>query len=379
MSRVLGCAAAVLLLSSLYADEPRWWADDVEEALVAAKGNRPQIEKALREIPVDERKGMAFLVVNMPEMDLTSLSADFLKTNSALAHKAHREMPWGKAIPEDLFFNNVLAYANVDEKRDPWRAELYDLCMPIVKDCKTPAEAGHKINAELFKQLKLRYRKQDKAPNYSPKESIANGTASCTGLSIVLSDACRSVCVPARVVGTPNWIDKRGNHTWVELWDGDWHFTGACEASSRGLDVGWFTGIAAQAQKDSVEHAIYAASFRKTDTHFPLVWARRSKAVSAENVTDRYAKKKTADTFRLAVRVVNADKTRVARAVQVTAVNDANVKFVGKSHDESHDTNDFLSFDVLPGRDYAITVGDATRTVTAGKAGERQVVDFVVK
>src|SRR5262249_42591537 len=36
---------------------------------------------------------------------------------------------------------------------------------------------------------------------------------------------------------------------------------------------------------------IYAASFKKTPTSFPLVWDARNKSVSAINVTDRYAKK----------------------------------------------------------------------------------------
>ena len=39
------------------------------------------------------------------------------------------------------------------------------------------------------------------------------------------------------------------------------------------------------------EHAIYAASFRKTDLSFPLVWAPNRKDVFAENVTERYAAK----------------------------------------------------------------------------------------
>ena len=162
-----------------------------------------------------------------------------------------------------MFFNNVLPYANVDEKRDPWRQEFSDLCRPLVKDCKTPTAVAMKLNAELYKKLSLRYAPQRKAPNLSPSESILQGTASCTGLSIVLSDACRAVGVPTRLVGTPNWSDKRGNHTWIEVWDKGWHFTGACEPDPAGLDRGWFVGDAAKAQKDNPEHAIYAASFRK--------------------------------------------------------------------------------------------------------------------
>src|SRR5207248_8133691 len=131
--------------------------------------------------------------------------------------------------------------------------------MPLVKECKTPGEAAQRLNATIFDKLKVKYSTKRKQPHQSPKESIETGTASCTGLSILLSDACRSVAIPARLVGTPLWANKTGNHTWVEIWDGDWHFTGACEADPKGLDRGWFTGNASQAKKDDPKHAIYAA------------------------------------------------------------------------------------------------------------------------
>jgi poly(3-hydroxybutyrate) depolymerase len=288
--RVAIALTALALAAPARGAEPNWWSADAERALERAKGNRKELEKALADVPKDQRKGMAFLIENMPDGDLVALKAEFLLTNVDLAYKARKAVPWGKDVPEELFLNDVLPYANVDEKRDAWRAEFYDLCLPLVKDCKTPTEAVQKLNAELFKKLKLGYSTQRKAANQSPKESIEQGKASCTGLSIVLSDAARAVCIPARLVGTPLWADKRGNHTWVEIWDKGWHFTGACEPDPNGLDRGWFVGAAAQAKKDVPEHAIYAASFKKTQQHFPLVWALGNKNVPAENVTDRYAK-----------------------------------------------------------------------------------------
>lgn len=288
---------ALLCLSPFVtaADPAPWWNDEVETALKAAKGNRSELEKALHAVPKEQRTGMAFLVANMPDADLTALKAEFLLTNVELAYKARKETPWGKDVPEELFLNDVLPYANVDEKRDEWRKGFYELCMPMVKDCKTPTDAVQVLNAELFKKLNLGYSTQRKAPNQSPKESIEQGKASCTGLSIVLSDACRAVGIPARLVGTPLWADKRGNHTWVEIWDRGWHFTGACEPDPTGLDRGWFVGAAAQAKKDVPEHAIYAASFKKTRQHFPLVWAPKYQGVPGENVTDRYASKAAPD------------------------------------------------------------------------------------
>ncbi len=362
-----------------WAEAPsRWWSDAAESRLAKAGGNRTELEKALRAVPAEQRKGMEFLITHMPDSDLSALSADFLIANHELAYKARSETPWGKDIPEEIFFDHVLPYANIDEKRDPWRKEFYELAMPIIKDCKTPAEAAQKLNAELFHKIKVKYLPQNRPPNLSPKESIAQGNASCTGLSILISDACRSVCIPARLVGTPNWWNKRGNHTWIEIWDKDWHFTGACEQDAQGLNRGWFVGDAAKAQKDSPEHAIYAASFRRTNVHFPLVWDRRNTTVPGENVTDRYAKAPAPSrTARVAIRVLNAGRKRVAANVAVASAGEPNATLEGKSRDESADLNDYLAFELQPGKGYIVRVGRHEQTITAGKAGEFQIVDVI--
>ncbi len=291
-------AACLVVIGSLSAapallarDQGAWWPDEVEQALKKAGDNRDELQNALTKTPEEQRKGMAFLIANMPDRDLKSLHADFLLENVDLAYKARNETAWGKQVPEEVFLNNVLPYANVDESRDPWRKDLYELCLPLVKDCKTPSEAAMKLNSTVFTKLKVRYSTQRKQANQSPKESIDQGLASCTGLSILLSDACRSVGVPTRIAGTPLWSNNSGNHTWLEIWDDGWHFTGACEPDPKGLDRGWFVQNASEAKKDVPEHAIYAASFRRTPLSFPLVWARDRKDVFAENVTERYAKK----------------------------------------------------------------------------------------
>jgi hypothetical protein len=357
-----------------------WWADDVEQALAKAKENRPELETVLTAVPRAQRKGMAFLIANMPDGDLKSLRADFLLTNCELAYRARKEMPWGASIPEDIFLNDVLPYANVDEKRDAWRQEFYDLCVPIARQCRTPSEVARRLNGELFKKLNVKYSTKRKAPNQSPRESIEGGLASCTGLSIVLSDACRAVCVPARLVGTPMWMNNRGNHTWVEIWGNGWHFTGACEPDPNGLDRGWFVGDAAQAQKDSPRHAIYAASFQKSKLHFPLVWAMGNKDVPAENVTDRYTKKagpKT-DAVRVSIRVTGADGRRVVVPVTVTERGDPKARVEGESRGETADTNDLLSFDLRSGKEYVIQAAGVEKTVKTAEAGGQQLVEVVL-
>jgi len=353
---------------------------EIVEALSSAGANRAELERALKESTPEERPGMEFLIANMPESDRKVLKSDYLLENTRLAYRARRETPWGKSIPAELFLNDVLPHAHVDETRDPWRKEFFDLCMPMVKDCKTPEEAARKLNAELFGKLKVKYSTKRRAPNQSAKETLETGLASCTGLSIVLADACRAVCIPARLVGTPLWANKRGNHTWVEIWDGDWHFTGACEPDKNGLNRGWFIGDAAQAKKDSFEHAIYAASFAKTRQHFPLVWAMRNKNVPAENVTDRYARPEEGNksTVRLLVRVLDGERQRVVKGVRVIAQSEGNQELAGESRGESADLNDILKFDVQPGADYVVKVGDLERKVKVVTDTGELIVEIVV-
>ena len=114
--------------------------------------------------------------------------------------------------------------------------------------------------------------------------------ATCTGLSIMLVEACRSVGVPARLAGIASWPGRGGNHTWVEVWDNGWHFVGAAEPDDKGLDHAWFVGDASKAIKGSSKNAIYAVTYRTTGDFFPLVWAPSAK-MPGEDVTDRYSRR----------------------------------------------------------------------------------------
>jgi hypothetical protein len=330
----------------------------VESALTQAGTNRQELVQALERAPEAQREGLQFLLVNMPLRDLQSLSAEFLLENVSLAYKAMQEAPWAKSIPAEVFLNDVLPYASVSEARDNWRKRLHEICLPLVKDCKSPAEAGQALNRQLFKLLKVKYSRARRAPDQGPFETMETGVATCTGLSILLVDACRAVGVPARIAGTPLWNNNSGNHTWVEIWDGDWHFTGAAEQSPEGLDRGWFVGNASQAVKDDRDHAIYASSFKKTGLNFPLSWARRVDYVSAVNVTDRYAAKaKTVEPSGLRLMVDVFDRPvgeRVIARVTVTDAAKPAVRFDGTSKGETADMNDHLFFHLPKQRTYII-------------------------
>ena len=77
-----------------------------------ARNNVDQIKKAITETPKDQLEGMTWLVTNMQEEDLRTLSADFLLTNCKMAYDVWENNQWGKKIPEDIFLNFLLPYAS---------------------------------------------------------------------------------------------------------------------------------------------------------------------------------------------------------------------------------------------------------------------------
>lgn len=252
-----------------------------------------------------------FLVEHMPDADKASLTAEFLSENLDLAIKARNTFPWAKDVPEDIFLNDVLPYAVFDEPRDPWRAEFFEKATPLIKDAKTASEAVQILNRDFFKLIKTHYNTKRERTNQSPKESIAQGAATCTGLSIILVDVCRAVGIPARAVGTPLWWDKSGNHTWVEIWDKGWHFTGADEYNEKGLNHGWFVENASKADENHPAHSIYATSWKKDRGVFPMVWSPRDPSVGGVNVTARYQKPEAVPAMSMGVRFFKG-KERVA-------------------------------------------------------------------
>ncbi len=339
----------VVLLSSLTVGHVRAeiTVPTIAQVLESAGENKLQIEKALAEIEPEYKTGMEFLIRNMPEQDCRTLSADFLLENVRLAYQAWKNAKWQAEVPEEVFLNNVLPYCVVNETRDAWRKDFMERFAPLIKDCQTPGEAAAVLNGQIFGIVQVKYSTKRPKPDQSPAESMKAGLASCSGLSILLIDACRSLGIPARFVGTPLWADGSGNHSWVEVWDkGDWHFTGACEATGKDLNQGWFSGRASQAIMDDPLRAIYATSFKRTPIHFPLVWDRRIRWVYAVNVTPRYAGKQPVPAGHVETRFVYRNPNGKEREIIDFTIVDAKSGekiFEGKTRDERFDANDHTS------------------------------------
>lgn len=258
----------------------------LDSALTKAGDNAPELKKALQTAPEAQKEGIAFLIAYMPERDLKQLTAGFLLENADYAYRAREQYSWAKALPDSIFLNEVLPYVSLNETREGWRKDFYERFGKYVAHCTTIFEAIDSINRNVRDEVLVDYNTKREKPDQSPAESIRQGMASCSGLSILLTDAFRAVGIPSRIAGTPNWHDSRGNHNWCEVWaDGKWYFT---EYYPNQLNKAWFFADAGKADKNNVEKAIYASSFKPTGISFPLVWDKNIRYVPAENVTDRY-------------------------------------------------------------------------------------------
>jgi len=356
------------------------WASstDLQNILQSAGDNRAQIQSALDRVEASRREGLAFLLQHMPEDDLRSLSADFLVEHVTYAYQAWETSPWRDQVSKELFLNNILPYSSINERRDAWRKSFYERFKPLIEGIDSPGLAAARLNQQVFPLLGVKYSTKRKKADQSPFESMENGLASCTGLSILLIDACRAVGIPARFVGTPLWSDGSGNHSWVEVWDEGWHFTGAAEPAGDRLDAAWFVGRAAKAERDSRRHAIYAVSFRRTPLTFPMVWKRGASQVSSVNVTDRYTqlgKVLPEGAIQLMFRVVDGVSGDRCAAPLKLEDDQGQVVFEGATKDERFDANDHLTVTVKEGKAYQLTIpfesGDPlTRTIQASEDGQ---------
>ena len=267
--------------------------------ILASSERGEELSELLNNTPETQQRDMAFLLKNMPDFDREGMDLELLKENVEYANIARTKYSWAKAVPEDVYLHEVLPYHVVDEVRDAWRKELYEMFSPAVDTCATMYEALCAVNANIPRLTGVDYNTKREKTNQSPKESMRQGMASCTGLAILLVDAYRAVGIPARFAGTASWHDNRGNHSWTEVWlDGEWRVTEYYFPSK--LDHLWFMADASKADANNRTYAIYATRFGKANDWFPMVWADGDvedcaiedlpKFVGAENVTARYQK-----------------------------------------------------------------------------------------
>ncbi|MDI9358531.1 MAG: transglutaminase-like domain-containing protein [Phycisphaerales bacterium] len=277
---------------TLYSGISEVYQHHVAKTLELSQGNRAQLVDALQQVPLAHKNAMAFLIAYMPVQDAVNITAQELLDNVAWAYKAKETFPWGKDIPENIFFNDVLPYRSLDEVRDNWRAHFYNLFKQFAVKDTSMLSVFLNVKEHIRDVVGVSYNTEREKANQNATESMRQGKASCTGLAILLNDALRALCIPTRLVGNYNWYDDRGNHTWNEVWvHSAWL---VCEYTTpKGYNDTWFIESAGKANPKDLEHAILAVSYRITKIPYTpiLLWDdQKPIMVHAINVTDQYIK-----------------------------------------------------------------------------------------
>ena len=167
--------------------------DSALQEVITTSSRSAELLSLMESTPKEQQREMAFLLKNMPDFDREAMDIALLKENVEYAHMAREKYQWAKQLPEDVYLYDVLPYHVVDEVRDSWRKELYELFVPAVDTCRTMYDAVCAVNANIPRLTGVDYNTKREKTNQSPRESMRQGMASCTGLAILLVDAYRAV------------------------------------------------------------------------------------------------------------------------------------------------------------------------------------------
>ncbi len=230
---------------------------------------------------------VAFLLEYAPPQDLP-LDGAYVTNNCLLAAEARAGAP--EKYPDEIYREAVLPYSVIREGVDDWRKEFRERFLPLVAGCTNGYEAAVVLDRRIWDMIGVHYSKERDMARQSPRHSMRTGKASCTGLSILLVDACRALGIPARLVGC-YWVTIPGNHSWVEVWSqGRW--APVISGEKERDDGSWFLDYAAYADPLRPDRRIYASRWSPSPQglRFWLTWDRPEgwSDVPADDVTAAY-------------------------------------------------------------------------------------------
>ena len=249
--------------------------------------------------------------------------------HEAMNAKLRYDRAWTGSVPRDIYFEYVLNYANVNEPRNDWRTLLVKTTTSILNqsllsanESATVEDVVKAVNRDLWIALgrtggkgsslvdPIIYQSGMTPLVYDPMSVISYGYGSCTGLSILLVDALRSVGVPARLVGTPAWNDdiSNGNHNWLEVYSlipssnaSGWRFlepaygdygTDSADNLDRNPCKRWFCNSSKLGRKSKTK--VYAARLNRNHEQgniinpYPMAWDNGNADVPGEDRTKYY-------------------------------------------------------------------------------------------
>lgn len=188
-------------------------------------------------------EAVAYLKAALPEADLAQLNEEYLEAVARHALTIRSKVPWGKAIPEDVFRIYALFPRVNNERLTFYHDSIASLLLPRLTGLGM-REAALEVNYWCFEQATYRPTSARTAP---PLAVMRAGFGRCGEESTLAVCAMRAVGIPARQCYVPRWAHCDDNHAWIEVWvDGAWHYMGACEPETA-LDSGWFTAAASRA------------------------------------------------------------------------------------------------------------------------------------
>jgi len=224
----------------------------------------------------------------------------------AYALRAKQEFNYTDTLPKEIWQEYVLNYANTNEARSNWRPLLWKKLRHLV----TPemynniSAVVRTTNAEMWKLLAptdsecIVFKSGSTPLIFDPMSIMTFGYASCTGTSILLVNALRTLGVPARMAGTAAWNQNisQGNHNWVEVYkDGGWYFLEPAPGLSdvddleRPPHARWFCNTKSFGPISHNTTLVYAARLtRGRGVSYPMAWELGNTDVPGEDVSRYY-------------------------------------------------------------------------------------------
>ena len=190
---------------------------------------------------------------------------------------------WEQSVPEEIARDYLEADRVLDEQPCEWRETVAALFRPAVQRLGSAEEAVLYIASHMTELSGgVHYSTDRRKPNMNALEALAEKKVSCTGQSILLVCALRSVGIPARAVCVPTWNHVRGNHTWAEAWvNGEWKMI---EFNEKNYNTPWVMESVGLLNPELPWQRVYAAA---PSSRTVIPYGRSM--VRVVDVTDRYS------------------------------------------------------------------------------------------
>ena len=192
----------------------------LEESLVLAGDNRPELQKFLDSHPSPEAE---LLIRKARQSDLVNLTAQLLSDDMDSVQKAKTNAKWANRVPSEIWQEFVLPYRVADEPLDDYKPEFYDRLAPVVASAQESGEAAllvhHWYSFENSGAAWVAF-KVSESRDQSPRILLdQTKIGRCFEMNLLCVALLRSVGIPARIAGVSYFMNGDFYHYWVEYYD----------------------------------------------------------------------------------------------------------------------------------------------------------------